>query len=260
MEVLILIGFILAWIFGATFWKYINQPGFSFSFSEKQLEPGRVAILESYFPYYLGLKPEQQREFQIRVSKFIADKEFIPRGMPSVTEEMKVLIAATAVQITFGFIPLTFKYFRYIVIYPDSFYSVKGQNYHKGEVNPGDQAIALSWKSFAQTMGLRDGKNLGLHEMAHALRIENVIKNKEFGFLNRYQLAKWEVFALREIKRIRNEGESIFRRYAATNEEEFFAVSVEVFFEIPEKFLEYHPELYALMAKLLNQNPMKSYA
>jgi hypothetical protein len=63
------------------------------------------------------------------------------------------------------------------------------------------------------------------------------------------------VRAHEEVERIgRGEGR-LFRTYAGTNEEEFFAVAVEYFFEQPQLFLKEQPELYDLMRKLLRQDP-----
>ncbi len=45
--------------------------------------------------------------------------------------------------------------------------------------------------------------------------------------------------------------------YGATDYNEFWAVSVETFFEKPEQFYQKLPEYYMAMCALLNQDPMK---
>ena len=50
--------------------------------------------------------------------------------------------------------------------------------------------------------------------------------------------------------------ESLFREYGATNIHEFFAVSSENFFERPNAFFAYDPNLYLSMTKIYNQNPL----
>jgi len=45
--------------------------------------------------------------------------------------------------------------------------------------------------------------------------------------------------------------------YAGTNYHEFWAVSVEVFFENPVRLKHELPELYKAMTKVLNQNPLE---
>lgn len=50
---------------------------------------------------------------------------------------------------------------------------------------------------------------------------------------------------------------SLFRRYAATNDHEFFAVALENFFERPAEFRNFHEEMYESLAALMNQDPLQ---
>ena len=84
----------------------------------------------------------------------------------------------------------------------------------------------------------------GLHEMAHALKLENLIKNEEYAFFDRAELEKWQSLAQTEITKIKNGEASIYRQYASVNEDEFFAISIELYFELPHKLFEYSPGLY----------------
>lgn len=52
-------------------------------------------------------------------------------------------------------------------------------------------------------------------------------------------------------------GESLFLDpYAATNYQEFWAVSIETFFERPTAFKRQLPDLYSSLCVLLNQDPL----
>ena len=185
----------------------------------------------------------------------MSSKEFIPRQMNAVTDEMKVLISASAAQLTFGFRGITFPYFYKIFVFPETFYNHTNQAYHKGEVNPKLKAIALSWKDFVEGYLNEDGRNLGLHEMAHALRLENRIINTEHSFLEEGVLREWEAHAQRTMKEINDGTETFFREYGGVNNEEFFAVAVENFFERPLTFKEKHPLTYQTLCRLLRQDP-----
>ncbi|MEM9324046.1 MAG: zinc-dependent peptidase [Bacteroidota bacterium] len=222
----------------------------------KSLTEPQKACLRRYSRYYQKLLPTQQLEFEQRVAGFIAAKTFIPREFARVTDEMKVLIASTAVQLTFGLHSVGIRHFRYIIIYPREFFSIENNQYHKGEVNPAKKAIVLSWENFVETMATDDGRNLGLHEMAHALELENMIRNGEQDFFDRDVLHKWSVEVNQEIERIRKGITTFFRAYAGTDRHEFFASAVEVFFEQPYELREYNRRLYYLLAVLLNQNPI----
>ena len=212
--------------------------------------------LNSHFQFYQQLPPKSKALFEYRVAKFIRMKEFVPRNMTHVTEEMQVLIAASAIQLTFGYPKVFLSYFRYVIVFPDQFFSNSGQRYHKGEVNPKAKAIVLSWKHFVEGYSKSDGVNLGLHEMAHALQLENIVMNDEYDFLDSEAIKHWQALASAEIVRIQNDAASFFREYGASNHAEFFAVAVENFFERPVAFHDYQPALYSALARLLKQDPM----
>ncbi len=170
---------------------------------------------------------------------------------------MKALIAASAIQITFGYPSVYFEYFWRILVYPDQYYSKITRLYHKGEVST-KGFIILSWENFEKGYeDGTDGRNLGLHEMAHALQLENSIVNFEYDFIDFEALKAYDIEARKEIDKIRLHGSDFFRSYAATNRVEFFAVSVENFFERPGLFKAYNSVLYDLLTMILLQDPLK---
>jgi len=211
----------------------------------------RKAILKKYFPYYNKLSDDQKKLFEYKVQHFINIKHFIPRQIPEVSEEMKVLIAACAVQITFGYPKIFLSHFKRILVYPTNYYSTINKQYHKGEVNP-----RLGAKGY---INHQDGRNLGLHEMAHALHLEDRINNSEYAFLDQEALRKWEIQAQLEIDKIRRGEDHMFRSYASTNISEFFSVGIENFFERPAEFKNQMPELFHNFTLILKQDPTLLY-
>jgi len=212
-------------------------------------------ILKKYFPYYRQLSPQHQTYFGQRIAYFIYAKKFIPRNIDEVTLEAKVLIAATAIQLTFGLDNVYLQHFDKILVYPDEYYSSITKRFHKGEVNPRFGIIVISWQSFVNGfINPTDSINLGLHEMAHALRLENLIRSRKYQFFNEGLLERFDELA-NQLCRVINWSETFFRPYACTNEHEFFSVAVENFFERPQAFKSAMPELYATLRGLLNQDP-----
>src|SRR5688500_15587097 len=188
-------------------------------------------ILQKYFRYYQRLSAGDKARFERKVCNFLYSKRFIPRNMPKVPIEARVLIAASAVQLTFGLPDNYLQHFDKILVYPDEYYSLITRQYHKGEVNPRFGIIVLSWNHFLEGyMNSKDSVNLGLHEMAHALRLENVIRSGDYKFFDEGLIAKLDDYA-RSICRNPGSYEHFFRPYASTNEHEFFSVAVENFFE-----------------------------
>ena len=228
-------------------------------FRARPIKPYYQQVLNAYFTYYKNLNPPNKKRFEVRVQAFIDNNDFIPRGIPNVTDEMKTLIAGAAIQLTFGLRHLNFAHFSKILVYPDDYYSRITRKYHRGEVNPRG-AIVLSWKAFEEGYhDEEDGRNIALHEMAHALRLENAIQNEEFDFIPEAELEHFDRLAHGEMARMKAGEDSFFRNYASTNIHEFFAVAVEAFFEQSKRFLEEKPELYLAMSALLNQDPVRLF-
>lgn len=225
-------------------------------FSAIYLSSQHREFLAKNFTFYQKLPPKSKQIFERRLVSFMNSKKFIPRQMERVSWEMKVLISASAIQLTFGFPKVQLSFFRHILIYPETFFSKANQQQHKGEVNPQAKAIVLSWKHFLEGYLKSDGRNLGLHEMAHALRLENRIMNEEYNFLDREVLKEWEIHAQHTIQEIRNGTEEFFRKYGSVDHEEFFSVAVENFFERPKQFHEKHPLTYTTLCRLLRQDPL----
>lgn len=217
-------------------------------------------LLNKHFRYYHLLYPSEKRKFEKRVQKFIINKTFVPRDMPEVTEEMKVMIAASAVQLTFGLTNIHFEHFSKIEVYPHRYYSTATSSINLGEVHL-NGVIKLSWKDFVKGYKTPEtSRNIGLHEMAHVLELENKIPNSEFEFLNPINLNKLKHVTKKEIAKIRNGEQSFLRKYAATNDKEFFAVSIEYFFDKPHQLKKEIPELYQVLASLLNQDPVTRFS
>jgi Mlc titration factor MtfA (ptsG expression regulator) len=224
----------------------------------RNLEKKYKPFLSQYFSFYNSLSNKNKLVFERRVQKFIDIKKYIPRGgIKEITPEMKAMIAGCAVQLTFGYPSVYFRHFWRILIYPDNYYSTITKKYHKGEVNQRG-LIVISWKSFKDGFVYpSDGINLGLHEMAHALRLLNIVENEEYNFYDREIMKAFDREAANETIKIINsaEGISLFRNYGITNKDEFFSVAVECFFERPGEFKNYNPELYSILAKILKIDP-----
>lgn len=225
------------------------------------LRKSHRVYLQKHIRFYRHLDASEKRRFERQVRKFIVTKNFVPRQMPTVTAEMKVCLSATAVQITFGLPNGMLQYFTNILIYPDDYFSTINKKYHKGEVNPKLKAVVLSWKSFL--LGVQnpeDGRNLGLHEMAHAFHIENSLKRNSLAIFDPIAWNEWQQISDQELAIMAKGEPHFFRSYAATNSHEFFAVAIENFFEKPTAFRSYLPQVYQSLQKLLHLDPASLYA
>ena len=245
---LLIVGYVIFQILQYHYWYQV-----------KAIEPASKKVLEKYFLYYRNLPIELKKTFENRTVLFIRSKDWFGQKGLEITPEMKVLVAATAVQITFGFKFYQLPWFTKIFIYPSIYYNEQTKNYHKGEVHPMGRIIKLSWDNFLKGFSNpNDGINLGLHEMTHAMSLENRLsRNGVSGFINPNTYKTWLRYAKQEITVIKTSDKSIFRKYAATNLEEFLSVSVEVFFEQTQQFKAYNPNLYKATCNLLGQDPLR---
>jgi Mlc titration factor MtfA (ptsG expression regulator) len=125
-------------------------------------------------------------------------------------------------------------------------------------VNPAYGVIVISWKNFVEGYLVHptNAVNVGLHEMAHALRFENLIRNEEYQFFDQNLMNKFDAYAYKVCHEV-DPNMLFFRPYACTNEHEFFSVAIENFFERPVDFKLHQPQLYTILVSLLNQDPEK---
>ncbi len=259
--VMIFLFIVISIIIPSAYARVPINGGFVIPLYRRKIKKEYLPHLVHNFPFYNALNDVQQKVFEKRVQRFIDMKLFIPRGgLKEVTSEMRVLIAGSAVQLTTGLSDIFFRHFTKILVYPDDYYSRITHRYHKGEVNLRG-LIVLSWKSLKEGfVDKHDGHHLGFHEMAHALRIINLITNDEKGMYNKKIMRVFEKVAIREMERIRKDGEkSFFRQSGAINIDEFFAISVECFFECPRELRDYSNALYLVLSKLLRIDPIAVY-
>jgi MtfA peptidase len=237
---------------------------FSTSLCEVLLKNGKSLtfkqMLQDNFIVYKLLKANGRKQFEKRVCTFINNKDFrAGSNIGEITDEMRIMVAASAIQITYGYPNIYFNHFQTIILYAEEYYSHITGNYHAGEVNAGG-AIVLSWKNFLSGFSdLHDGRNLALHEMAHALRLTNILDNEEFDFIDRETMRRFDELAKAEMQKIENDEGSFFRQYGATNLQEFFSVAVECFFEKAEEFRTYNTNLYFLLTKILKIDLLNFY-
>ncbi len=227
-----------------------------FYISIKKLDPKYKSILAQKFLFYKNLDSKYERYFEHRVASFIKDKEFIGREGITVTDEMKTLISATAVMLTFGFRDFYIGLIDKIFIYPNSFYSTSNDEYHKGEFNPRLQTLVLSWSDFLKGFEIGDDNiNLGIHEFAHAVHL-NSLKERDVSSIIFSDSFKELTILLSQNESLRKEliASKYFRDYAYTNQYEFLAVIIESFLETPQDFKSQFPEVYQKTKQMLNFN------
>ena len=236
--------------------KYKKPFYLNFSLISNNISKTQLRILEQSFDFYNGLSQKNQVIFQNRLLSFINNKKFVSREDFEITEEMRVLISATAVMLTFGFRNYKLELFETIIIYPKAYYSKINKVQHKGETNPQLKTIVFSWEDFKHGFKIGDDNlNLGIHEFGHAIHL-NAMRKKDISSVIFRQGFNELTHYLSNNENVRKEllATKYFRTYAYTNQYEFFAVLLENFIETPEEFRSNFPELYGYIKQMLNFN------
>jgi len=221
-------------------------------------------ILQSNLQPYSRLRPELQSRLQRDIKIFVAEKNFEGCGGLTVTDEMKVTIAAQACMLLLSRTDCRcYPRLRTILVYPstyvaggkglfggknDELSARLGESWHSG-------VVVLSWSSVKQgAFNFDDGHNVTMHEFAHQLDQEDGADDGAPILERRSAYSSWAKVFSKEFEQLQKETKKgikdVMDDYGATNPAEFFAVATETFFEKPVQLQRKHTELY---------NQLKSY-
>jgi hypothetical protein len=227
------------------------------------------AIVDKNVPYAAWLDAEDRRELWALVQIFLAEKHFEGCGGLSMTEEMKVTIAAQACLLLLHRPNDVYPDLETILVYPHPYRAhderragavlVESEGARLGE-SWTRGIVVLAWDHVrAATHPATDGHNLVLHEFAHQLDAEGGAMNGAPPLDGPIRYESWarvlgaEFAALSE--RLQQGLASDVDPYGATSPAEFFAVNTEMFFERPAQLARRHPDLYAELVAFYRQDP-----
>lgn len=215
-------------------------------------------ILSREVGFYRSLDDAERERFEREVAAFLGQHTITaPRGA-ALPDELRVLVAASAVIVLFGRPDVRFPVLRDIVVYPRSFDPDEWEPKEDGEFDGQvlDQGpILLSAEALREGFaGDVPGGNVGIHEFAHLLDTEQGESTGVPSIMPPEVVGPWLELMRRESERAAK-GRSMLDEYAATHESEFFAVATEAFFERPRAMKRRHPELYALLSATYRQDP-----
>lgn len=211
-------------------------------------------VIGSLFTYFNDLPEELKRRFVTRVHQFKSSKKFHYIGLAG-GEDTAILVSSSAVQVTFGLKNYHLTHFKDIYVLADAYHMDDDEELYIGHVAP--DGIYLSWKHFLYGYSNKnDNINVATHEMAHALLYNNFFA--QYGIDSHFRL-NYEKFSNSTgpiLADVITNRRSYLRSYAFSNLHEFWAVSVEAFFENPKGLKENMPDLYVALCRVLNQDPL----
>src|SRR5438105_760950 len=232
-----------------------------------------LKIIKNNVAFFVRLSANDQAELLDHIQIFIAEKRFEGCGGLKINDEIRVTIAAQACLLLLhrktDYFPRLFT----ILVYPSQYVveqtrqihdhaSEEGEMVRLGETARQMGTLVLTWDAArAGAADAADGKNLVLHEFAHQLDYENEAADGAPVLASREQQLSWREVMRTEFASLRAADDTgiptLLDTYGATNPAEFFAVSVEAFFERPAALRARHPKLYAELQRYFNQDPLQ---
>jgi Mlc titration factor MtfA (ptsG expression regulator) len=224
--------------------------GENLDFSEEVLRK----VLVKHFPYFTKLVHPDQDKFISRLRKFIRSKIFVIHDVKGY-REMPILLSAAAVQLTFGLQRYLMPHFTIIQIYPQEFIGMEPMRILIGNVS--GNTINIAWKQFLEGYKNRDMRNnLGLHEMAHALYFQNFEADESRDAAFQQSFRHFTSLGDKIFEREKFLSVGLYSDYATKNFQEFWAESIEIFFQSPAQLASEYPDLYKILCDLLSQDPL----
>ena len=217
-------------------------------------ESWRRFLLERCDPYE-RLPKDLRGRFEEDMRVFLAEKRITGVGIRA-TEELRLLVAASAVTLSVGWPDYEWDRLTEVLLYPQDFdrdygFEIKelsGQAHGWGTVILSAPALVQSFEH------PEDGYHVGIHEFAHLVQMDEARFAEIPPGLGPAQAREWSALVDAEMDRVRR-GKSALDPYAAENALEFLAVAVEAFFEIPLELRARHQEVYASLAAYFRQDP-----
>ncbi len=255
-NILIVLGFtgILIWLLFRVFrknkWK---EPDTSIPKEWKQ-------ILTSQLIFYNSLTVDEKLQFEFKIMEFLLNCRITGVNI-EVNLTDKILVAASAIIPVFAFPEWKYTNLDEVLLYPGNFneqfqisnpdsniLGMVGSGYMEGKMILSKPALLHGFSNES------DKKNTAVHEFVHLIdKMDGNIDGLPSLLLEKQYAIPWIDLINKKIDEI-YENRSDINPYGGTNRAEFFAVASEYFFEKPKQFAQTHPDLYALMTEIFDQN------
>jgi MtfA peptidase len=232
-----------------------------------------LTLIQRHVVFFRRLSASDRAELLGHIQVFLAEKRYEGCGGFAITDEVRVTIAAQACLLLLHRGTDYFPGLLTILVYPLTYMVEEkrqvgehvweeGTVSRLGETGRRMGSLVLSWGAVKHgAADPSDGKNVVLHEFAHQLDFENDAADGVPELATREQQLAWAAVMRSEFASLRAADESgiptLLDTYGATDPAEFFAVSVEAFFEQPRALRAHHPKLYAELRNYFQQDPVE---
>lgn len=207
------------------------------------------AHLRARAPFFARMGEDEQARLLRLLQVFLDEQRFVGAGGLEMTEEIEVVVGATAVRLVLGLDLDHYHRLTEIVVYPyDVLVDPRDEQALLGAAHR-HGAVVLSWPAVLRGLSKPDdGLDTATHEFAHALDLADGSFDGAPALRAGEHYRPWATVLGEHFERL-GRGDHrlkrVLRDYGATNPAEFFAVATEVYFERPDALRQRAPELYA---------------
>ena len=232
-----------------------------------------LAFIQRHVVFFRRLSASDRAELLGHTQIFLAEKRFEGCGGFTITDEVRVTVAAQACLLLLHRKTDYFPELLTILVYPLTYmveekrqvgehFWEEGTVSRLGETGRRMGSLVLSWDAVKYgAADPSDGKNVVLHEFTHQLDFENHAADGMPSLATREQQLAWAAVMRSEFASLRAADESgiptLLDTYGAKDPAEFFAVSVEAFFELPRALRARYPKLYEQLRIYFQQDPVE---
>ncbi len=156
---------------------YIFSPQIDFWYHQKypvKLDKQIVDWLDKHFPFYQQLEETEQQKFRDRLSLFMEAKEFtlMKQELITMPEDMKMIISAHAIQVSFAHEDYLLDRFERIVAYTHPFPTPFYPHLHNVEVEENDGVLLFNFEQIMNSLQTEPSYNIAYHGFIEAYLID----------------------------------------------------------------------------------------
>jgi Mlc titration factor MtfA (ptsG expression regulator) len=229
-----------------------------------------LAILARNVPLYGRLPEADRAELKRHILVFLAEKQFEGCGGLTITDEIRVTIAAHACVLLLHRTTDYYPGLKAILVYPnayvveDVYREADGMVLGGRDIRLGESwrrgSVVLSWDDVRQSAAdIRDGQNVTFHEFAHQLDSSGGRGDSTPVLRNRSTFIAWARALEEDYEKFQRDlrygRAEVLDEYGATDPAEFFAVATEYFFEKAKDLQRVYPRLYEELKRFYQQDP-----